>query len=593
MGNRGWFFAVVGLAVWALPQLAEARCIEGSSSRCVGANGCEGERTCRGGYVSRCECETTPPVPCSICGRASRIENGVCRPLPEICNACDDDRDGVIDNGISCLGTGPFTPRCPRTLLTVSLPMALGSLNGMLPHDYNAPPRYAHNTSYRARVHTNPLVTNLQLHLGVNMVNAFDIFFARNVASGTSIDLHGPSGGWVTFPVAGAGQGGGVELNFVTDSFLNDQGWFIGGARVSCGTPNASGAALLREDDADVYGVLTGPDDVVFFQVQADDAPFALWLDGIEYGRYPLDADLYARWDALPERNVFDFSSRNTGHSDEWIPIDAPRPGRTLFIAVHSRSGVGAGFGLRMARTGPGQRWTDGLPSSRPLRVQTSFLPTQTQLSNIRDVLAGSQRFMMGVTEGKVQLRTVELHVRAGDCTCDGKGCDLCFRGIEGRAFCAGGMGTIYSNYWDVADSQARFGAARVVAHELGHCVLGLDDEYRDHGVKGDGCEHSDDRCTTTIMSNHDATANLCNAGDHGRNTSPLGHVCATCPWTPWPTWSGQACTNGRCNACTIAGTSDWEDLVANKKVLSRPLGTANHLSYQEFRGFPFNVVTR
>lgn len=410
MGNRGWFFAVVGLAVWALPQLAEARCIEGSSSRCVGANGCEGERTCRGGYVSRCECETTPPVPCSICGRASRIENGVCRPLPEICNACDDDRDGVIDNGISCLGTGPFTPRCPRTLLTVSLPMALGSLNGMLPHDYNAPPRYAHNTSYRARVHTNPLVTNLQLHLGVNMVNAFDIFFARNVASGTSIDLHGPSGGWVTFPVAGAGQGGGVELNFVTDSFLNDQGWFIGGARVSCGTPNASGAALLREDDADVYGVLTGPDDVVFFQVQADDAPFALWLDGIEYGRYPLDADLYARWDALPERNVFDFSSRNTGHSDEWIPIDAPRPGRTLFIAVHSRSGVGAGFGLRMARTAPGQRWTDGLPSSRPLRVQTSFLPTQTQLSNIRDVLAGSQRFMMGVTEGKVQLRTVELY---------------------------------------------------------------------------------------------------------------------------------------------------------------------------------------
>ncbi|MBE2251584.1 MAG: hypothetical protein IAE78_18725 [Myxococcus sp.] len=48
-------------------------------------------------------------------------------------------------------------------------------------------------------------------------MNAFDIFFARNVASGTSIDLHGPSGGWVTFPVAGAGQGGGVELTFVTD----------------------------------------------------------------------------------------------------------------------------------------------------------------------------------------------------------------------------------------------------------------------------------------------------------------------------------------------------------------------------------------
>ena len=134
------------------------------------------------------------------------------------------------------------------------------------------------------------------------------------------------------YQLSGAGQVAGIDLNFTTDTAVGGAGFGIASADVTCGPGGSSGAAELTEDGRDTFGLLTATDDVMFFQVVVPNEPFSIWLDGVAgLGK---DADLYARYDQFPERNAWDFSSRKTGHSEEWIDIDAPQAGKILYVAV-------------------------------------------------------------------------------------------------------------------------------------------------------------------------------------------------------------------------------------------------------------------
>ncbi len=589
----------LALLLFALP--ARARCNEGSTSSCVGPGGCRGERTCNSGYLSTCECSTGPA--CQRCGRQSYLDAAGKCALPEICNGCDDDGNGQVDDGVYCLGTGPFTPRCTGTPAWQWIPMTstnadfltvgLGTTNARLPVDFNDPTHYANNLRYTARVHTSSSVRTLKLAYDDRDVDAFDAFTAFNRTNSEVTDQNGGVLGVSTFSLLGAGQVGGVELRFSTGPFFTRVGWGVMGAGVVCGATATSGAAPLEEDGVDSFGVLSGSDDVIFFQLVAGAEPLSVWMQGVEVAGF--DADLYARWDALPERGAYDYASKKTGHSDEWINVEAARPGHTLFIAVHSRSGAG-GFNLRHARVKPEQRWSKAFGNgARPLRVATSFTATAAQISRISDMLAAGQRFLMGMTEGKVQLREIELYNRAGDCTCDGQGCDVCVRGISDRAFCQGrSMVTLFTDEWDSADPAFRFNGGRVLAHELGHCLLNLPDEYRDHGDKSEpACFHGDSRCAASAMADPMTAANLCSPFDHGRDAAPRGHVCASCPGPQIGVWSGQSCTRNLCNACFLGGPSSWDQLVSGGKVFSQPTGTPNANTYRSYRGMPLNLSLR
>lgn len=581
---------VVVTAVLALltPLAAQARCTEGMRSSCLGRGGCAGIRQCNSGYMTGCIC-TAPPVACRVCNRQSFEDaNGVCRPLPEVCNGCDDDGDGAVDEGLSCVVTGPFTPVCLPTGVLATIPIRLAS------DDLPRSPQgsgYANNISYRARIHTNPLVDTLELHYGVRAVDPFDTFFSFNRGTGAIIDEHGPDGTSSFYPLRGAGLSHGIELTFATDAVMGGRGFVIDGAKVTCGAQGSPGAAVLEEDGAETFGVLTATDDVVHFAVPVSGESFSVWLDGLPVAGF--DADLYARFDQPPERDRFDFSSRNGGHSEEWISVDDPSPGRTLFIAVHSRSGSGA-FNLRWARVKAKHRWQATLDgSARPLRVGLAFVPSGPDLGQINTLLAGGQRAMIGLTEGKVQVRQIDFFTSEGSCSCGGQGCDVCIHNTTGRASCAVGTTLTASNFRWSTPTQIFFFGSRTLVHEWGHCLLGLDDEYRDHGGVLDGsCIHTDHRCTHSAMGGSRITANLCNAFDHGRDPSPVGHVCSTCP-NQVSILSGQSCTVATCNACFISGSSDWQDLLKAGHVFSTPMLTPNHRTYETFRGMPFTIRPR
>lgn len=115
----GWIKGSLGLVFVILAILssrARAACMEGPPQTCTGANGCSGTRECNGRSWTRCECEPAPPVvvPCvNGCGVSGTLEVGVCR-AEELCNTCDDDGDGMVNEGLKCTHLS-LQPRCSFT----------------------------------------------------------------------------------------------------------------------------------------------------------------------------------------------------------------------------------------------------------------------------------------------------------------------------------------------------------------------------------------------------------------------------------------------------------------------------------------------
>lgn len=576
----------VGAPAWAL-------CTSDEPQACIGPGGCPGTRECPG----ICQCDVSEPCT-TACGRSSWLdEAGECMAVDESCNNCDDDGDGVVDDGVSCVAKTPFTPKCGSY---TGIQVALGS--NRLADDPNTPKgigtRYANNLAYTARLYTNPLIEGLVLEFSTLKINAFDTLKVID-PSGVTSDLgkfvHFEPRAEVPVTLAGLGQSSGLAFTFDTGPSITDDGWILDKVDVTCGAAASTTIPFLTEDDADTYGLLTACDDVVFFRIPVGAEPLSVWIDGVDG---PLNADLYARYDAVPEHGVADFSSAGTT-SDEWIDIDQPLAGHTLFIAVHSAHGTGS-FNIRMARVKPTMRWADSLPPGRPLNVGTGFTATAGELDQIEDMLLGAQRFMVGMTEGKVQLRQIDLYNRSGtfneECDCGVQGCDVCVFNNSGRAQNVFGYIRLFKEEWELPSSAHRFSeGSKTLGHELGHLLLGLGDEYRDHGIAAETtCVHADLRCSSSAMAHQQVTGNLCTDLDHGGDTSPIGHVCGNCPfmWYGNATESGQSCTDEMCNACLMDGGSAWSGITAAGFVYSMPIRTPNDITYENF-ALPFTVVRR
>jgi hypothetical protein len=101
------------------PGCADRRACGGGGSLCTLPNGCGGATACTliGHETGGCLCQ--PPVfgggasqtTCTVCGEAGTLtcDLSTCEPVarctrPEVCNRCDDDGDGQIDNGVPTQG---------------------------------------------------------------------------------------------------------------------------------------------------------------------------------------------------------------------------------------------------------------------------------------------------------------------------------------------------------------------------------------------------------------------------------------------------------------------------------------------------------
>lgn len=224
------------------------------------------------------------------------------------------------------------------------------------------------------------------------------------------------------------------------------------------------------------------------------------------------DVDLYARIGALPEKGIYTDRSVSPDGTEALVLGGG---GQTIFVAVTSVNGP-ASFRIRAVRARSSEIHT--------LHAGLSFMPVAGDMTTLRSMIEGAERVFFGATEGQIIVDTVNLHNPVflpwpSGCDCGGYHCDICINNTSGRA-----------NYNGLTDSVNLFredwGDPRVLAHEWGHDILGLPDEYHDHNDSSGNVCHSDDQCGHTSMSSL-ASRNLCTSLDHRTDTQPAGHICS------------------------------------------------------------------
>jgi len=388
----------------------------------------------------------------------------------ESCNGCDDDGDGRSDEDLDCGTSSLEATSCDAT--------QLGNWSWDSDDELQSPnSRYGGAIISYNQLFTSPLVTGVSARIIADIDPTDELFSIaepvhvwEEIVSGSTVVL-------ASFPAGG--QAEGWSWRFRSDSTNHGRGFRIDQLKPECGPPISSGVSILTEGGERSYALLTGTGDTVFFAYQATSDQTAIWLEDASRG---LDADLYVERGSLPDKN----SPRSAvaGTSEEFIDGNYAR--EMVFVAVHSRSGRGV-VQIHVASRTDDARYN--------LLVCTSFTPTTNDKSLIRQMVTTAQRRFWGMTEGKVAVESVTLSYTG--CV----GCDVCIHGFTGRAFSGGGGVVLFSNELrtdppgtPLPESLGPIVGGATLAHEWGHRLLGLGDEYVDHGAFGNGkvC-HADD----------------------------------------------------------------------------------------------------
>jgi hypothetical protein len=210
------------------------------------------------------------------------------------------------------------------------------------------------------------------------------------------------------------------------------------------------------------------------------------------------------------------------------------------------------------------------------LRVGIPGFPSATEFVGITYGFKSAAWRLYGATEG-TRIITSYVFYRNDLCHtepqfgCDGPqggSCDVCLSSSCSRSYAQNGK--VYLCGEDVtrlksggaAEIDAWYGPARVLAHEFGHALLGLPDEYAE---PVSGCAHQTMLCAHSIMDmQYNNTNSLCNSLNHrslpeytatsyqniDRIRGPNGITCgpqniAADPTSAWQRWSPSTPFNG------------------------------------------------
>ena len=428
--------------------------------------------------------------------------------------------------------------------------------------------RYGGAISSRNRLFGSPLVNGLTTTISAT-IDPSDQLRVNNGVSTGSPALRVLTGGTsitASFPTGAQVDGWG--WSFDSDSSRQARGFTISTITPSCGVAASSGMSSLSENGEQSYALLTGSGDTVFFSYQTTNDQTAIWLEGASPD---LDVDLYVATGTLPDKDSR--SSATPGSSNEFL--DGSYGGQVAFVAVHSRAGSGV-VQLHAASRRSSQRYS--------LLICTSFSPTPNDKMLIEKMVAAGRGSFWGMSEGKAAVEAVRFSYSG--CV----GCNVCIHGFSGRAYAGSGAVTVFSDEWRSNPIQG----GKTLAHEWGHDLLGLRDEYVDHGsfAIGSVC-HADDLCFPSAMDDHLLSTNLCTAFAHGGSTSEA-HICATkcgphlCAVS---VESDCAAFCNFCNSCPIQSSvsSSWQQFLSLGKAAAgtEPIFTPDNSSYSLYP-FPF-----
>ena len=270
-------------------------------------------------------------------------------------------------------------------------------------------------------------------------------------------------------------------------------------------------------EDLRYTGVLLGTNDVVYMRARAPTAGRELHI--ATWNSEPnLDADVCVQCGTTPTPTTF--LKRGFTNYEELITVTSSECAspNDLWIAMHSYIGSGR-FDIVVSQAKPTYSVDVIVESEDPVEI-----------AMVSDTLEALSKRMYAISEGQLLMVDYKLHTASPGSVpeswmcawqCPGY-CDLCFVREGGNSFAPiPGSPPAVINFpaWDDPSK---------VAHEMGHTLFDLRDEYV--GGTIDTCGHS-------VMGNSwHPTANLCVAHNQGDDHDPLG----------WPTgeppgWSAAA----------------------------------------------------
>ena len=271
-----------------------------------------------------------------------------------------------------------------------------------------------------------------------------------------------------------------VRYHFYADLSQNGGGLRLA-HQVCCGSyvqysgiTGDGGAKYLERNS----GVLLGQHDVVhdYFAALAANGPYyewginlAFWGEGAN-----ADFDVYARCNYSPTPTVYDYASRGGG-SDEFIQLPG---GECLngrwYVAFHSYAGSGhfnyvvSPIVRKFVYSGIS---IDIYEKTLKVGIRYPVGNPSTELTGIRDALSLAAKRFYGLTEGQYLIRNYQIWRNVAQCDtgCGGAKCDICFENLSGPSCWCNGFISIKNDIRYRADG---------IAHEFGHGLIGLGDEY-------------------------------------------------------------------------------------------------------------------
>ncbi len=362
-------------------------------------------------------------------------------------------------------------------------------------------------------------------------------------------------------------QSPGLKLSFKSNDAYEATGYTLGTLRVrSTSDQGTTSFVSLYER---VTGVLVGRDDVVTMRVPAtrDKMTVSTWTDS-----FALGVAVYARCNAQPSRTAF--------HRRRYLTpiafVELPACTGTWYISLTNIHPSDQVFHLTV-----GSHKADR--ELKNIKVGVAYSISATERAQVQQALEDAAWRIYGASQGTQIIRSFKWYQAdacddgwpAEEFACGGSPCNICLHPESGRSNCSA------SKKMTLSRNSNR--SAATIAHEMGHCQLGLPDEYQDTTNRTCRQVNSLGLCGHSIMEGSwDNINGFCTAMNHRRHTvsctglNPRSFYCRgnTGPY-------GHECGGRR---RWIDGTSMWDRLFNDGKVRYRhPNRTPDNHNYLNF----------
>ena len=285
------------------------------------------------------------------------------------------------------------------------------------------------------------------------------------------------------------------SFRVTSDLNVASEGYNIDKVRVTC----AAGAPGFVTPQLALgifhLGVLLGSGDSIFFQIPSVSGQNTNLLLA---GANTTDFDLFARCNAMPTKTVYTARSYS-GDSNEFLSLPSNScPNGVWYIVVNSFSGAG-GFTLIPSRSFESENLT--------IRSYVQHV-ADSEVDNTANVLSLAARRIYATTLGGIV--PVDIKV-CGYFNFNCGTTNVTKRYDCNRSFADAlrTPGTPIGHYALCTD-----GNGEIAAHEMGHTILGLPDEYQDvNSVSLARCGHT--RMALSWL------PSLCYSGDHNKDFQP------------------------------------------------------------------------